>query len=215
MDGDTVRLTDGRHIRVLGINTPELGHDGEPDHRYAKDARQAVEEFLGGNGQVSLVYDRQRVDRYHRHLAHVYRGDGANLESHLLSKGLAYPVAIPPNLSLAACLWRLAQEAERARIGVWGIAPVESRALRTGGYQRVRGRVVRVNFADAWWIELEGGVTGVIYPESQRYFSRSDVEGWVEKSLELRGWVYAANWRGKQQWRVKLHTPFAVKPAAN
>lgn len=28
-DGDTIKLKDGRHVRVLGINTPEIDHGEE------------------------------------------------------------------------------------------------------------------------------------------------------------------------------------------
>lgn len=28
VDGDTVRLVDGRSVRLIGINTPEIGHGG-------------------------------------------------------------------------------------------------------------------------------------------------------------------------------------------
>ncbi|MGK2913671.1 MAG: thermonuclease family protein [Porticoccaceae bacterium] len=214
-DGDTLRLDDGRHIRVLGINTPELGHGSGPDEPYARAALDATRAFLGATSSgttstVALVFDRQREDRYHRQLAHVYRDDGANLESHLLAKGLAFAIAIPPNLSLAPCLSALAQQARQAKVGLWRSAPVDAGALRAGGYQRVRGRVVHVNFAKAWWVELEGGIAAVIYPEHQPYFSREVVAGWTGQVLELQGWVYAAQWRGKRQWRVKLQTPFAV-----
>ncbi len=209
-DGDTLRLEDGRRIRVLGINAPELGHGRGADEPYAKAALAATRTFVGETGSVSLVFEHQREDRYHRQLAHVYRSDGANLESHLVASGLAFAIAIPPNLDLAPCLSALAQRARKAHIGLWHRAPIDSSAVRVGGYQRVGGRVGRVNFAKAWWIELEGGVTAVIYPEHQQYFSRAAVAGWAGQVVELQGWVYAAQRRGKEQWRVKLQTPYAV-----
>jgi micrococcal nuclease len=30
-DGDTLVLSDGRRLRLIGINTPERGRDGKPD----------------------------------------------------------------------------------------------------------------------------------------------------------------------------------------
>src|SRR3569623_1784992 len=40
-DGDTVRLNDGRHLRLIGLDTPELGRDGAADQPLAAGARAA------------------------------------------------------------------------------------------------------------------------------------------------------------------------------
>lgn len=40
LDGDTVRLGDGRSVRLIGINAPELGRKGRPSEPYAEAARQ-------------------------------------------------------------------------------------------------------------------------------------------------------------------------------
>ena len=42
-DGDTLVLNDGRKVRLLGINTPELGFGGEASEPYAVDAKDYVE----------------------------------------------------------------------------------------------------------------------------------------------------------------------------
>ncbi|MGV6807200.1 MAG: thermonuclease family protein, partial [bacterium] len=31
IDGDTLHLVDGRRVRLIGVNTPEMGHGDEPD----------------------------------------------------------------------------------------------------------------------------------------------------------------------------------------
>ena len=48
-DGDTVRLGDGRHVRLVGINTPEIGHDGAPSQPYAVKAKQALMELISSH----------------------------------------------------------------------------------------------------------------------------------------------------------------------
>ena len=40
-DGDTVRLVDGRKLRLIGFNTPELARDESPAEPLATEARQA------------------------------------------------------------------------------------------------------------------------------------------------------------------------------
>ena len=226
-DGDTVRLKDGRRVRLLGINTTEIGRDGDEDQRFAKAAKQVLEKVLSERPRVKLYFDQEKKDHYGRHLAHIYVSGNLNtehlnsrssnpepwgfsLEQALLRQGLAYHVAIPPNLALASCFKQAEQRAQQQGLGLWGrdgIQPTPSTQLEEGGYQRVQGKVVRVAFADAWWIELEGGLSIVIYPEHQHRFTRQQVAAWRGQSLLVEGWVYRSKGRG---WRIKLETPYGV-----
>ena len=218
IDGDTLALVDGRHVRLLGINAPELGHKGAPDEPLARDARSGLETLLGADPRsgktdavVRLHTDRERFDHYGRVLAHVERG-GRDLERELLRKGLAYLAIIPPNVAIADCLRDAERDARTARVGLWSPAapgPVASTALTHGGYQRVRGPVERVQFGTAWWITFAGGLHGVIYPEHQEYWTRQTLAAWRGQTVEVRGWVYRSR-RG--DWRMRLPTPDARLP---
>lgn len=216
LDGDTLELGDGRRVRLIGVNTPELGHGRGPDQPLARAARDRLAELVGSPGRhgaagVTLHFGAERRDRHGRWLAHVSRG-GRSIERELTRAGLAYHVAMPPNLALAPCLREDERAARRARLGLWSAAqpgPVASQAIAQGGYQRVRGRVERVVFADAWWIQFAGDFTAVIYPEHQDWWDRKTVSGWRGQTIEVRGWVYPARRGG---WRMKLPTPDARLP---
>ena len=39
VDGDTVKLADGRTLRFIGVDTPEIGHEGRPSQPFAAEAR--------------------------------------------------------------------------------------------------------------------------------------------------------------------------------
>lgn len=216
-DGDTLNLRDGRRIRILGINAPELGRDGGADQPYARDAMRAVETFFAGGRQAYLQFDRELQDTYERYLAHVYRRDGANLERYLLVRGLAYQVVIPPNLTLADCLAHAERDAKAARKGVWRLHPVAATQVRTGGFQRVLGKVASVEFDDIWRIRFEGGFSAVIKPQDQANFVRITVAAWLGQQLEVRGWVYPLRGRGRESgagllpWQLRLYTPAAVE----
>ncbi len=211
-DGDTVALADGRRVRLLGINAPELGHNGAPDQPYAQAARKALQTFLNDGQPVALLYDRERRDRYGRELAHLYRHDGANAETHLLRQGLAYHIAILPNITLADCLATVAEVARGQQRGLWRDSrAIPAKDVKEGGYQRVTGRIAEIKFAKTWWVELDGGVTGVINPAAQASFSRSDVEGWRGQTVEISGWVYAGKNPRYARWRMSLPTPHAVR----
>lgn len=72
IDGDTIELTDGIRVRLIGVDTPEY-IDGKPEP-FATEATQFTRQFLRGQS-VQLHFDRQRLDRYNRVLAFVYVDD--------------------------------------------------------------------------------------------------------------------------------------------
>ena len=213
-DGDTLTLKDGRKIRLIGVNTPERGRKGKPDEALALAAKQAVKNAVQtGNSRqrdVRLYVGREQSDAYGRTLGHLFV-DGQSLADMLLSKGLGWHVVVPPNTGLAPCFAAAEKSARRKGEGLWRSSLpqfVATKKIKQGGYQRVRGTVRKVRFAKAWWINFDDGFVAVIYPENQPYFDKSTVSAWRGKRLEIEGWVYAGKYRGKQQWRIKLATPF-------
>ena len=99
VDGDTVRLKDGRSIRMIGLNAPETGKKGRTDEPYAVAARQRLQALIeASDSRVSLVIGREGKDRYGRTLAHLYGADGENLEARLLAEGLGSRWASRPML---------------------------------------------------------------------------------------------------------------------
>ena len=47
-DGDTLKLTDRRVVRLAGIDTPELGRDNRKPQFYAREARQELDALAKG-----------------------------------------------------------------------------------------------------------------------------------------------------------------------
>src|SRR5690625_4153718 len=60
IDGDTVRLQDGRRVRFLGVNAPEAGRDGGPDEPLAEAAYALLAERIPPGQSIGLVYDASR-----------------------------------------------------------------------------------------------------------------------------------------------------------
>src|SRR5258706_2587584 len=71
-DGDTITLDDGRKVRLLAVDTPEI-KEHEP---FAIEARELVR-GLCLNHDVWLEFDTEREDRYGRLLCYVYVRDEA------------------------------------------------------------------------------------------------------------------------------------------
>ena len=209
-DGDTLTLSDGRKVRLIGVNATEVAKKGSSNQPFSLQAKQAVQAFISQSKSTQLLTDIENKDHYGRWLGHIYNGAGENLEQSLLQQGLAYHVAIPPNLSLASCLDQAEQQAQDKQLGIWsnrGISPVQARLVKRGGFQRVQGRVTSVRTAKHWHLKLDNNFTVMLYSEHQHRFSKSWFEQLQGKTIEVQGWVY----KTKSQWRMKLETPYGVE----
>ena len=49
VDGDTLRLVDGRSVRLIGINAPEIGRKGRTSEPYAEAARRRLQALVKAN----------------------------------------------------------------------------------------------------------------------------------------------------------------------
>jgi endonuclease YncB( thermonuclease family) len=120
-DGDTLTLTNGRRVRLLQIDTPELG-SGEC---YSRAARTALVSVAPIGSQVTLEADRRldNVDRYGRLLGYVHRGT-MNVNVALVRVGAAAPYFYGGDKGkYATRLLTEAQYAKAAKRGLWGACP--------------------------------------------------------------------------------------------
>ena len=214
VDGDTLRLSDGRLVRLIGVNTPEMGRDGRPHEPFAVEASRAVQRFLGRD--LLLAEGVEAKDRHGRTLAAVYRAsDRAHLGEYLVEKGLAWHIAVPPNLQDMACLQKAEREARQHRRGVWNTATPTLRASdldkRHRGFMRVTGEVSRVDVRrKVIWLEIDQNLSLRLDKRDLSYFSDLDVESLVGQMLTVRGWLI---YRGGQKSRYPAHKMSLRHPA--
>lgn len=179
-DGDTVKLNDGRKVRFIGIDTPEIGHNGAPSQPLANAARDALQALLEkSNHTIGLRYDTERQDRYARDLAHVYLNDGSSVAAHLLERGLATIMPFPPNLWNLPCYQATEQRARTARRGIWALPeyqPIDAAQLRQDdkGMRLIKGKVTasRLLKSDVW-LTLNDTVMLHIGQRDRKYFAES------------------------------------------
>jgi micrococcal nuclease len=112
-DGDTFTCTDGRRVRLIGIDTPEL-RQGES----GRQALEALSRFLPENTAVGLETDAAPRDRYSRVLAYVWVGSRLVNEA-MVRDGWAMLYTVPPNVRHAERLEQAQREARNARAGLW------------------------------------------------------------------------------------------------
>ncbi len=118
-DGDTLLLEDGKKIRFLGINAPEIDHKGVESEFLAKASRRFLRTILKGH-QVRLEYDTERQDRYGRLLAYVFLKDGKMVNELIVRKGLAHVMFNRKNLKYKNVLLENQRKAMKKKIGIWG-----------------------------------------------------------------------------------------------
>lgn len=116
-DGDTLFFTDGRKVRLLGIDTPEVGRDAECGGDAARERLRAV---LPEGTRVRTVADVQERDRYDRWLLFLFTDDGGFVNLDLIRDGYAEAVVIPPNTLWSEHLEEAEREARAAGLGIWG-----------------------------------------------------------------------------------------------
>ncbi|GIU93334.1 MAG: hypothetical protein KatS3mg011_2240 [Acidimicrobiia bacterium] len=122
-DGDTIVVSGGERIRLIGIDTPEPTRDA----CYAAEATRFVSTLIPPGTGVRLIYDVERVDRYGRTLAYVYRAeDGLFVNAELVARGYAQTLTVPPNVAHTDDFVRLQQQARRAGLGLWGACDTAS-----------------------------------------------------------------------------------------
>lgn len=211
-DGDTVALADGRRVRLLGINTPEIGRDGAPSEPFAEEARRLLAELAGPGAGLLLRTDVEQRDRYGRLLAHGFSADGANLQARLLVAGLATTLVVPPNQWRVACYGRLEADARSRGAGVWSLdayrpTPAESLPDTARGFHLVTGRVQRIGESRGnLWLNLAPRMAVRIPREDLVYFGNLDPRGLAGRRLEVRGWVQ----RRRGELRITVRHPAAL-----
>jgi len=209
-DGDTLKLEDGRKIRLLGINTPEIESRYRPGEPGGIAARDWLAEQIG-DGRIRLEWDRQKQDHYHRWLAHLFTRDQRHLNLELVRAGLATVSLIPPNTRYSQALLAAQQEAEQQQRGIWGMAAYQPRsakqALRSprSGWQRIRARPEAILPGRTYVrLRLTGQLDVKIPKSNLEYFP--PLEHYLRRPVEVRGWIS----RHKGSYSILVRHPCAL-----
>jgi endonuclease YncB( thermonuclease family) len=188
VDGRTLALTDGREIRLAGIEaTPE--------------SRSALEAVIAGR---EIMLKGKTTDRYGRLVAYAYAGAGPSVQAQLLSEGHARVAARIGDNGCAAELFAAETAARTARLGVWAeryylarragnpgeilgdkgrFTLVEGKVLSV----RESGSVIYVNFGRRWSEDF----TVTVLKRSERTFSAAGVElkKLAGRNVRIRGYI--------------------------
>ena len=211
IDGDTVILADDRHIRLIGINTPEISHEDRASQPGADQAYNYLNSLLHTQKSVKLHYDREHTDHYGRTLAHLFLQDGTNIQSLMLTRGLATTLTIPPNLEFMDCYATSAGYAQSRMIGLWALkqyqpTPAEFITRSDLGYRIITGNVTRVGKSkSSLWINLAKNLSLRIATDDLPYFGT--VGELTGKQIRASGLLYFSN----GEFRLQVRHPVDLK----
>lgn len=172
IDGDTLVLEDGRHVRIDGINALEIphraadnvrclpstrragpqdyAHDFGCDLTYAKEARALLERLTAHRNVQLIINPKRRNDRYSRLLAQVVvdeNGHAVSVADALLEAGLAHVYPLSGQEIGTAHLLPLEEVARAQHRGIWKLpelqpTPADKAATQFGHYALIEGRVM-------------------------------------------------------------------------
>lgn len=188
--GDTLRLEDGRMVKLAGLWAPKLT---EP---YGESARQQLAEMVLGQ-EIELLAAGAKTDPFGRTLAQVRMVRGRRwVQGQLLENGAARVRTFSDSRALAALMLRREAEARNESRGLWRLPdyrvqlPVEA-AQADPGFRLVEGQVRQVRTGvDSRTLDL-GGLRLIVPARAIADFDRAgrspaDLEG---RLIRVRGYV--------------------------
>jgi micrococcal nuclease len=214
-DGDTVELEDGRKIRFLGINTPEIQHKDKMAEAGGEEAKAWLINKLQ-HTRVRLELDVEKTDKYGRTLAHLFTENKEHINLSLVKAGLATTSIYPPNLLYVNELIAAENKAEQDRLGIWQrpeyavIAVSNLTEAGHRGWTRVAGKVIDIHkTSKSVYLVFSSLFEARI--ESQWLSLFPDVNDYLGKTVEVRGWLS----KNREQFSLLIRHPGAIKLREN
>ncbi len=211
LDGDTLQLDNDTRIRLLGLNTPEVGGRYKTTEPGGEQAKQWLKQQLQGQ-RVRLETDMERQDKYQRSLAHVFTETGRHINLELVRNGLATVNIYPPNLKYVNDLTQAEQLAEKQHLGLWNepayaikpVAQIDNFAL--SGWQRLSGTANSMHNT-AKYIYLDFSERFSIRIARANLYLFPDLKTYLGHNLEIRGWLN----QQQEGYSMLIRHPHAIK----
>ena len=116
-DGDTLFLTDGTKVRLLAVDTPEIGDNLEC---MGNEARDYLRGLLPEGSTIYTLADADPTDQYGRSLLLIWTSTGTLVNLDLVEQGYAEAVFIGANRLYEDQVEAAEDAAQDAGRGIWG-----------------------------------------------------------------------------------------------
>ncbi len=165
IDGDTIKLSNGKLLRYIGMDTPEIrikkgGKFVYSPQPFSLESKDFNSKLVQGK-HVKVEFDVEKKDIYGRLLGYCFV-DGVLVNSELIKKGYAVLYSRPPNIKYADEFVKNQKQARAGKKGLWADYEVISH-LKAREYinqiKGVRGKVLNtyrskkctfLNFGKTW-----------------------------------------------------------------
>jgi len=114
IDGDTIELENGKIIRYIGIDAPEVSYND----CFGQKALNMNKELITGK-MIELIQDVSVKDKEGRYLAYVYV-DGTFVNEYLVKNGYAFALSYAPDVKYSNLFSEHQRTAKYNRWGLWG-----------------------------------------------------------------------------------------------
>ncbi|WP_022942121.1 thermonuclease family protein [Psychromonas hadalis] len=191
-DGDTVTLKNGRLVRFIGINTPEINYRNlKKSEPYALEAKALLERYMRVGDKLHLVYDKTKQDKYGRKLAYVYNKTGRNLALLQLQSGFAQHWVIGRNDKFWRCFQDTERQARLRRKAIWSdFKPLLASRLQKSdkGYVYIKGRITEIKKnKQGLKLKIDKQLTVSISKAKLKIFKKSGIDFLLHERLLLSG----------------------------
>lgn len=191
IDGDTLVLEGGVHLRLIGLDTPELrikipgGFKYQPQP-FAEEAKRFTRKLAEGK-EVRIEFDVEKKDKYGRLLGYCFirepRGE-LFLNEVLLREGFAVLYTFPPNVKYIERFVKAQRYARQNKKGLWGVYKVISSQEAhkfIGQIRTVRGKVLSTYSSDRaiflnFGQDYKSDFTVVIFKDALKYFKEKGID---------------------------------------
>ena len=132
IDGDTIELSNGEIVRLLGINAPEINAP------FGKDAKEFLSQLVEGK-DVYIETDLSKRDNYGRILAFMFVGE-KNINLEMVRNGFAHVFELEKISKYVKELNEAELYAIKNQIGIWkrsNITCIKLLDLKVSGYEKV------------------------------------------------------------------------------
>lgn len=206
IDGDSVILTDGREVRLIGINAPEPAYKKRPAQPVATEAARTLRRLTRGKA-LKMIPGHERRDRRGRLLAHLRLPTGKLVTAEMLRRGMGFHITIGDNTRYLLYYQQAEVQAQAKRAGVWGrreyaVQPVVGLPARRTGFMRISGTITQTGRTKKF-VYLDLGPKHAIHVP-HRYWNRFKErhDRLVGYELIARGWLTR---KGKRNFMTLTH----------
>ncbi|MCM8830887.1 MAG: thermonuclease family protein [Candidatus Omnitrophica bacterium] len=207
IDGDTIILENGKTLRYIGIDTPEITKRTEAGFIYqpqpfALEAKEYNKKLVEGK-YIGIEFDIEKIDKYGRLLGYCFVDD-IFVNAKLLEEGFAIVYTKPPNLKYVDLFLKLQKDAQKMHKGLWGAYEVidHTQAYKyIGQIRTVQGKVlstyksgkcVFLNFG----IDYKTDFTITIFNDALENFYRQNIDPlkfYLGKTVQVTSKIHQYN----------------------